>query len=67
VPERFGAHDGPKYAPHSAWLSSPGAEDDAFRATASEGDTRWRTIHGRLDDDGDLIDRLLRMSKAYDR
>src|SRR4051794_14101341 len=33
-------------------------EDAAFRASVSEGETRWRTIHDRFDDDGDLIDRF---------
>jgi transposase len=33
-------------------------EDAAFRATVSEGKTRWRAIHDRFDDDGDLIDRF---------
>ena len=34
------------------------AEDATFRATVSEGRTRWRAIHDRFDDDGDLIDRF---------
>src|SRR5438309_6915188 len=34
------------------------SEDAAFRASVSEGETRWRAIHDRFDDDGDLIDRF---------
>jgi hypothetical protein len=33
-------------------------EDTAFRASVSEGEARWRAIHDRSDDDGDLIDRF---------
>jgi transposase len=33
-------------------------EDTVFRASVSEGETRWRAIHDRFDDDGDLIDRF---------
>jgi transposase len=34
------------------------AEDAAFRETLWEGKTRWRAIHDRLDDHGDLVDRF---------
>ncbi len=33
-------------------------EDTAFRASVSEGETRWRAIHDRFDEDGGLIDRF---------
>jgi transposase len=33
-------------------------EDVAFRTTVSAGKTRWRAIHDRFDDDGDLTDRF---------
>src|SRR3954452_24309304 len=33
-------------------------EDTAFRASVSGGETRWRAIHDRFDDDGNLIDRF---------
>jgi transposase len=33
-------------------------EDAAFRTSVSEGETRWRAIYDRFDDDGNLIDRF---------
>jgi transposase len=33
-------------------------EDAAFRATVLAGQARWRHIHDKLDDEGDLVDRL---------
>jgi transposase len=33
-------------------------EDAAFRASVSGGETRWRALHDRVDDDGELIDRF---------
>jgi transposase len=34
------------------------AEDAAFRAAVREGKARWRPIHERCDDDGEVIDRF---------
>jgi transposase len=34
------------------------AEDAAFRGTMLEGKARWRHIHDKLDDEGDLVDRF---------
>jgi transposase len=34
------------------------AEDAAFRAAVREGKARWRAIHERRDDDGEVIDRF---------
>jgi transposase len=34
------------------------AEDTAFRAAVREGKARWRTIHERCDDDGQVVDRF---------
>jgi transposase len=34
------------------------AEDAAFRAAIREGKARWRTVHERRDDDGQVVDRF---------
>src|SRR5438309_5599733 len=34
------------------------AEDAAFRAAVREGKARWRTVHERRDDDGEVVDRF---------
>jgi transposase len=34
------------------------AEDAAFRAAVREGEARWRTVHERRDDDGEVVDRF---------
>ena len=33
-------------------------EDAAFRATVRDGQARWRPIHDKLDDEGDVVDRF---------
>ena len=33
-------------------------EDAAFRASVREGQARWRAIHDKLDDEGELVDRF---------